>query len=49
MGLLDNTTEQEYYNNNDHGNYQFVSLKDIVEQFMFVYVFRIQFNVVLSF
>ena len=38
MGLLDNTTEQEYYNNNDHGNYQFVSLKDIVEQFMFVYV-----------
>jgi hypothetical protein len=38
MGLLDNTTQQAYYSGNDHGNYQFVSLHDIIEQFMFVYV-----------
>ena len=38
MGLLDNQTPQEYYNGNDFGNYQFVSLKDIIDQFMFVYV-----------
>ena len=38
MGLLDNQTQQEYYDGNDFGNYQFVSLKDIIDQFMFVYV-----------
>ena len=38
MGLLDNTTPQEYYDGNDFGNYQFVSLKDIINQFMLVYV-----------
>ena len=38
MGLLDNTTQQEYYNSNDFGNYQFVSLEDIINQFMIVYV-----------
>jgi len=38
MGLLDNTTQQEYYNGNDFGNYQFVSLEDIINQFMIVYV-----------
>jgi len=37
MALL-NQTQQEYYSGNDHGNYQFVSLKDIIQQFMFVYV-----------
>ena len=38
MGLLDNTTQHEYYTGNDLGNYQFVSLDDIVNQFMIVYV-----------
>jgi len=37
MGLL-NDTQQEYYNSNDFGDYQFVSLKDIINQFMVVYV-----------
>ena len=37
MGLL-NSTQQEYYDGNDYGNYQFVSLKDIINQFMLVYV-----------
>ena len=38
MGLLGNTTHREYYEGNDFGNYQFVSLKDIINQFMIVYV-----------
>jgi len=38
MGLLDNTTHQLYYQGNDLGNYQFVSLEDIINQFMTVYV-----------
>jgi hypothetical protein len=38
MGLLDNTTPQQYYDGNDFGNYQFVSLTDIINQFMLVYV-----------
>jgi len=38
MGLLDNTTQQQYYTGNDFGNYQFVSLEDIINQFMIVYV-----------
>ena len=38
MGLLDNTTQHGYHQGNDHGNYQFVSLTDIINQFMFVYV-----------
>ena len=37
MAILQNT-QQEYYNGNDHGNYQFTSLKDIINQFMLVYV-----------
>jgi len=39
MGLLDNTT-QEAYNNatGNKGNYQFVSLDDIISSFMVVYV-----------
>ena len=38
MGLLDNTTQQEYYNGNDFGNYQFTSLDNIINQFMVSYV-----------
>jgi len=37
MGLL-NQTPQAYYQGDDHGNYQFVSLRDIINQFMMVYV-----------
>jgi hypothetical protein len=37
MGLL-NDTEQAYYQGNNHGNYQFTSLTDIIDQFMVVYV-----------
>ena len=37
MALLNNTP-QEYYDGNDFGNYQFVSLKDIINQFMVIYV-----------
>ena len=37
MGLLNNTA-QEYYNGNNFGDYQFTSLKDIINQFMMVYV-----------
>ena len=38
MGLLDSTTQQNYYQGDDHGNYQFTSLDDIINQFMVVYV-----------
>ena len=38
MGLLDDQTHQQYYQGNDLGNYQFVSLEDIINQFMVVYV-----------
>ena len=31
-------TEQNYYNEGNHGNYQFVSIKDIINQFMLAYV-----------
>ena len=37
MALLNNTPQQ-YYDNKDFGNYQFVSLKDIINQFMLIYV-----------
>ena len=37
MALLNNSP-QDYYQGNDFGNYQFVSLKDIINQFMIVYV-----------
>ena len=37
MGLLDQT-QQEYYQGNNFGDYQFVSLNDIINQFMVVYV-----------
>jgi len=38
MGLLDGTSSMDYYNGNDFGNYQFVSLTDIINQFMLIYV-----------
>jgi hypothetical protein len=38
MGLLDNTTQNEYYNGNDLGNYQFTSLDNIISQFEVAYV-----------
>ena len=37
MPILNNTP-QEYYDGNDYGNYQFISLTDIINQFMFIYV-----------
>jgi len=38
MGLLDGNTHQEYYQSNNHGNYQFTSLDDIITQFEIAYV-----------
>ena len=38
MGLLDNQTQYEYYNSNDFGNYQFVTLDNIINAFMVAYV-----------
>ena len=38
MGLLDGTTQKQYYQGNDFGNYQFVSLNDIINQFQIMYV-----------
>mgnify|MGYP003131960192 CR=1 FL=1 len=37
MGLL-NQTQNFYYNSGEHGSYQFVSLDNIIKQFMIVYV-----------
>ena len=38
MGLLDDQTPQEYYDGGNYGNYQFVSLSDIITQFEIAYV-----------
>ena len=38
MGLLDGTTQESYYSATDKGNYQFVTLDDIISSFMVVYV-----------
>ena len=38
MGLLDGTTQKQYYQGNDFGDYQFVSLNDIITQFNIMYV-----------
>ena len=38
MGLLDDTTQQQYYQGNDYGNYQFTSLDDVITQFQIAYV-----------
>ena len=37
MALL-NQNSYQYYNSNDYGNYQFVSLIDIINQFLIAYV-----------
>ena len=37
MGLLEGT-DQQYYEGNDHGSYQFVTLDDIITQFEIAYV-----------
>ena len=37
MGLLNGQTAQQYYDNeSEFGNYQFVSLEDIINQFMII-------------
>ena len=38
MGLLDGTTQQQYYTDDDFGNYQFTSLDDVINQFIVAYV-----------
>jgi hypothetical protein len=38
MGLLNNTTQRSYYNDGDHGSYQFTSLDDVINQFLIMYV-----------
>ena len=38
MGLLDTQSQQNYYTGSDHGSYQFVSLDDVISQFLVVYV-----------
>ena len=38
MGLLDGQTHQAYYQGDDHGNYQFTSLDNIISQFEVAYV-----------
>ena len=38
MGLLDNTTQRNYYQGNDFGNYQFISLQELIAQFEVAYV-----------
>ena len=38
MGLLGSTTQNSYYSGSDFGNYQFVSLDTIINNFMYVYV-----------
>ena len=38
MGLLDNQTQYQYYTSGDYGSYQFVTLDNIINAFMFTYV-----------
>ena len=38
MGLLNGVSHQDYYNGNNLGSYQFVSLEDIITQFEIAYV-----------
>ena len=37
MGLS-NQSQLDYYTNNNYGSYQFVSLKNIIDQFVVAYV-----------
>ena len=38
MGLLDGTTQKDYYTGSSFGGYQFVSLDNIINAFMLIYV-----------
>ena len=38
MGLLGSTTQNAYYSGSDFGNYQFVTLDTIINNFMYIYV-----------
>tara|TARA_A100000172_G_scaffold65259_1_gene44754 strand:- start:8713 stop:10329 length:1617 start_codon:yes stop_codon:yes gene_type:complete len=38
MALLDGQTQKGYYDSNNLGSYQFVSLQDVIAQFMAIYV-----------
>ena len=41
MGLLDGTNQSSYYNSSNsanYGNYQFVTLENIINAFMYIYV-----------
>ena len=38
MGLLDGSTQRQYYEANTFGGYQFTSLDDIINQFEVAYV-----------
>ena len=38
MALLDGKTHKQYYESNNLGSYQFVSLQDVIAQFMAIYV-----------
>ena len=38
MGLLNGTSQQQYYLDSNYGNYQFTSLEHIINQFMVAYV-----------
>ncbi len=38
MGLLDGTTQKNYYQGSSFGNYQFVTMDNIIAAFMVAYV-----------
>ena len=38
MTVDPNRIQKDYYEGNNHGDYQFTSLKDIIQQFLVVYV-----------
>jgi len=38
MGLLGTTTQESYYTGNEFGTYQFVTLDNIINNFMYIYV-----------
>tara|TARA_R110002012_G_scaffold101442_1_gene240555 strand:- start:1004 stop:2461 length:1458 start_codon:yes stop_codon:yes gene_type:complete len=38
MGYIDNLSQDEYYQGSNFGNYQFVSLDDIITQFQIMYI-----------
>ena len=38
MGLLDNQTQEAYYTGSDFGTYQFTTLENIINVFMYIHV-----------